>query len=109
MLLDIRPLIGMPAQIPAGLHSRVREQSVHAGFRLWRIKDELRLAALLEDRVVVIYRNRPIRVAVGRRSDSEDDEIHAEGEDRHPQKGEQRSNEDSSELFPEIAGLRHGA
>ena len=71
MILDIRPLVWMAAQIPARQPSAVRKQSVHASLSLRRVKDQLSLTVLLQDGVVVIHRYRAVGVAIRYRPDLE--------------------------------------
>src|SRR6202521_2408901 len=66
IVLDIRTLIWMPAQIPARQPSRVRKQSTHTSLRLGRIENELRLSVLLQHRIIMIHCHGAIRIPVCR-------------------------------------------
>lgn len=106
--LDIRPLVRMFAQIPAGRHSGVRKERIDAAFGLRRIEDELCLPVLLKNRVVVIHRNRAIGVVVRRGTNTEDSEVNAEGKDRNPKESQERADEDPPQFLAQIAGRWHG-
>jgi len=73
--LDIRSLLRMAGQVPAGLRSRVRKERMDTGLRLRRIDNELRLAALLQNSGNVVHRHHPIRVAVRGHPNAEGGEI----------------------------------
>lgn len=53
--LDIGTLLGMPLEIPTRRVAGTREQRVHAGLGLRRIKQEFRLAVFLLDRIIVSH------------------------------------------------------
>jgi hypothetical protein len=73
----------MPLQIPAGLRSRVRKQSVHASLRGRRIEDELGLPILLRNRVIVTDNYRTIRIPSFRQPDPKYYKIHPVGQNCH--------------------------
>jgi hypothetical protein len=61
---NIGSRFGMALQIPAGQETIVREQGVHAGLQLGRIKDEFGLTAFLLNGVVAVYGDLTERLAV---------------------------------------------
>jgi len=72
---DIRPLLRMPLQIPAGLHVCVRKQSIDASLgRRW-VKDKLRLSTLLRNRVIVTDDHRPVRIAMSKHPQPEKSQV----------------------------------
>jgi hypothetical protein len=73
----------MPLQIPAGLRSRLRKQSVHASLRGWRLEDELCLPILLRNRVIVTDNYRTIRIPSFRQADPKYYKIHPVGQNCH--------------------------
>jgi hypothetical protein len=52
--LDVGPLLGMPAEKPAGRVPGVREEAVHARLLHCWIKNKLALSVLMQHRVVVL-------------------------------------------------------
>jgi hypothetical protein len=78
--LNIRALFGVPAQIPAGLISRLREERMRARLRLRRIEHVFGLAAFFADRIVVIHDNRSVRIPIRRDANAEDQKIDGESQ-----------------------------
>jgi len=107
-VLNIGAPVGMAAQIPAGHRSGMREQGVHAGLRLRRIEDELGLAILEQDRIVMIHGHRSVRISIRGDADAEDGEVEAEGQDCRRQEGEKHGQEKSPEAFSQIRGRNLG-
>ena len=60
----------------------MREKCVDAAFVLRRLKDELSPSVFLLDSIVMLYGDRPVRVAIRSDPDAEDGEIHSERENR---------------------------
>lgn len=80
----------------------MREQRVHAGFRRRRIEDELGLAILHQDRIVVVHGDRSVRIFIGGDTDAEGDEVEAEGHDGRRHDGEKHSEDESPDPFSQI-------
>ncbi len=78
------------------------KQSIDTGFRLGRIEDQLRLAVLLQNGVVVIHDHRSVSIAVGRSPDPEDGKVEAECQKSSCQDRDQRRQEEPPQSFPEV-------
>jgi hypothetical protein len=85
---DIRPLIRMPAQIPAGQRSRVRKRGVHASPGLRRVERECRLPIFLQHRGGVIHHDRAISIPVGGHPNPKNDIVQAIRHRRHHRHGD---------------------
>ena len=79
------------------------------GFRCWRIKDELRLAALLRDRVVVGDYNRTIGIPISGQAQAKHSEVDTKGQQRRRQDEEDYREEDSPEAVSQSERLGHEA
>jgi hypothetical protein len=91
----------MPAQIPAGQPSSVREKSIHASLGLWRIKDELCFSVFLQHGVVMIYRHRAVSVAIGGGANTKNDVVQTIRKNRGADYDKNRGEQDSSQPRPE--------
>lgn len=78
---DVGALIRMPLQIPAGLHARVWKQRIDAALWRRRVEDELGLAVLLQDGVIVSDHDRTVGIAVCPDSKTEEAEVYNECKD----------------------------
>ncbi len=101
---DIRSLVWMLTQIPAGQPSLVRKQRTHAGLRLRWIEDELGLPILLQNGIVMIHRYRAVGVPIGRGADSEDCIVEAKGKSCRRGNAQNYGKKDSPQSNFEVGG-----
>jgi len=89
----------------------MRKQGVHAGLHLRRVEDELCLSVLLQHRVVMMDRNRPVRIPASRRADPKNRVVDAIRHDRHPNHGKNYGDEHSPQPHSQVRdrGLSHEA
>ncbi len=100
----------MPAEIPAWLHARVREEGVHAGLRGRRVKDKLSLSILLQHRVRVAHYDRTIGVAIGGEAQTKHSKINGEGQHGRAQSEEQDAKKDPPQPLSQFgSGQRNEA
>lgn len=99
-MLDVRSLLGMPAQIPARLYVFVREHGIHTGFGSGRIENELRLSVLLQHGVVAAHRHRSVWVAVRGYTYPKNTKVHPEAKNSEPQYAKQDGQEDAPQPIP---------
>jgi len=106
---NIRALLGMPLQIPAGQVTRVGKEGVDAGPGLRRVKHESGLPVFLQNRVVVPHHDRTVRIPVGGRANAKNREVDAEGQRRGQSERQNRPQEDLPYSRPEVlcANLIH--
>lgn len=80
----------------------MREQSIDAGLRRWRIEDELRLPVLLEHSVVVTHHDRAIGIPTGSQANPKDSEVHAKGQNSGCRTNENRPENDPPDPLPKL-------
>ena len=108
MALDIRVLLRVAAQIPAGLHSSMWIERVYAGLWRGRVKDELRLSVLLSDRVVVGHDNRSVWVAIRTDAQPEQAQINYKRDGARSGGKQEQAEKYLPQPFPEFCrGERH--
>jgi len=104
---NVSALFWVPTKIPAGLESGVGKHGVDARLgRRW-VEDELRLAVLLGDCVVVIDLDVTVRAAIEGDADAEDSEIGDPGKGRTGDQGDEDAKEESLKLLLAGEGLAH--
>jgi hypothetical protein len=82
--LDIRPLLRMPAQIPASVVTGVWQQRMNTSLRLRRLKNKLRLATFLRYRIIRLNGDRPVGIPVRRHANPKHRKISAVNRSRQP-------------------------
>lgn len=108
MALDIRVLLRVAAQIPAGRHSSMWVERVYADLWSGRVKDELRFSVLLRNRVVVSHHNRPVWVAIRTDTQPEQTQINNKREDARSDGEQKQAEKYLSKPFPKFCrGERH--
>ena len=106
-LLDIGSLLGMVAQIPARQDTGMREDCMSTGFRRRRIEDELRLAVLLQNRIVASYHNRAVRIPIRGQAQAKHHKVCSESHQRRRKNKEDDAEEDSPKAVSQTEGLGH--
>lgn len=101
-MLNVRPLIGMSPEIPAGLHPRMWVKGVHAVLRSGRVKDELCLSILLRDRVVVSHYHRPVWIPIRSQAQPEQTQIDYKREDGCSENKQKQAEKYLSKPLPEF-------
>ena len=105
--LDIRPLLRVPFQVPARLHIGVRKKRIHAGFGRRRVEDELCLAVLLQDGVIMTDDYRSVRIAMGKNSQPEQTQIHDKCQDCETEDKQNGTQEDPPYSISQIERSVH--
>jgi len=106
-LSDVRPLIRMSPKIPAWLHSGMRKQRIHARLGPWWIEEELGLAVLLQDGIVVADDNRSIRFPIRGHPQTKKLQVNQKDQDCRPCGKKKHREENAPYPLPEVE--RHEA
>ena len=85
----------------------MREQRIHARLGPCRIEEELGLAVLLHDGIVVADHNRSVRLPVRRYAQAKESQINQKSQDCRSGDKEEHGKEDAPDPVPEIE--RHDA
>src|ERR1700726_4018585 len=94
----------MAAQVPARQPSLMRKQSIHACLRLRWIENELRLSVFLQHRLVMIPRNRAVRISMNRLAQPKNSIVQTIRHSRHTDHSKNYGEEDSSQPHSEVWG-----
>ena len=89
----------MPVQIPARQHAGVGKERAHTSFRRRRIKNELRLAIFLRDRIVAGDHNRTVWIPIRGKAQAEGRKIYAESQQHSRQNEEDNREKDSPQAI----------
>lgn len=84
----------------------MRIESVHAGLRRRRIKDELRLSILLQHGVVMTDDNGSVGIPVRSDAEAEQSEVDAKRKDRGAKDADNQAQKDFSKPLPEFRRSR---